>query len=173
MCRICYSRFKFLSSLSTATIDDVVKYLGTMIKIYLILAIIQIVNLSFQAQDGFNPTAENIIPVLEVIFYLIAVVSLFDITMDPSMINTIPPLFALPAVIVLNVLDLAYHNRSGAAVGTLVVSLIVSIMSLFVSGSNTYVIYHLRSMIRNGDKPASAPAPTVETSTEVKSQPEV
>lgn len=176
MCRLCYGRFKFLSNLSTATIDDVVKYLSAMIKIYIILAIIQIVNCAFQAENGFSPTPPNIIPILEIIFYLINVVSLFDIALRPSLINTIPPLFSLPAIIILNILNLAYHNQSGASKGTLVVSLIVSIFSLFVSGSNTYVVYYLRGMLKRGDRPQTVTdshgpsAPAVET---IKNQPEV
>lgn len=162
--------------MGTATVDDIVKYLGTMIKIYILLAIIDIITLSFQAQNGFSPTAPNVIPILEVIFYLINVVCLYDISMHVSLFNTFPPLFSLPAIIILNVLNLAYHNRSGAAVGTLIVSLIVSIISLFVSGSNTYVVYHLRQMLKRGEMPSdtTAPsAPTAPTADPVKAEPDV
>jgi len=166
--------------MGTATVDDIVKYLSTMIKIYIILAIIAIVTCAFQAQDGFTASAPNIISILEIIFYLINVVSLFDIALHVSLLNTIPPLFSLPGIIILNILNLAYHNRNGASVGTLVVSLLVSIFSLFVSGSNAYVVYYLREMLKRGDKPGTASAtatasapPFSSSATTIKDQPDV
>ena len=134
---MCIRRFALLSTIETATIEEIKSYLTRSVRIYFLFSILDLVLLIVGSHSG-------IISILQVVFFILTTILLYLVVKTTTPILVVLSMTTFTGIIILNIANIVLLGLSGTATATIATSAALAFLSILIGSTTLYILYKLR-----------------------------